>query len=65
MLWNHDTTRPYIPSSPYIDEEAFKSHEPTSEEHLWGPRDYFKGNFYRNSVCHCASETGYHGCPSP
>ena len=65
MLWNHDTTRPYIPSSPYIDEEAFKSHEPTSEEHLWGPRDYFKGNFYRNSVCHFASETGYHGCPSP
>ncbi len=61
-----DHYRPYIPSSPYIDEEAFKNggHN-ISEDHLWGPRDYFKGNYYANSVCHFASETGYHGCPSP
>lgn len=61
----HDFTRPYLPSSPYIDEEAYTSRKPTSEEHLWGPRDYFKGDYYNNSVCHFASETGYHGCPSP
>ena len=61
----HDPARPYLPSSPYIDEEAFQSKKPLSEDHLWGPRDYFKGDFYRNSVCHFASETGYHGCPSP
>lgn len=65
MLRIHDFTRPYLPSSPYIDREAYISGKPLSEEHLWGPRDYFKGEYYRNSVCHFASETGYHGCPSP
>lgn len=61
----HSTFTPYLPSSPYIDEEAYKSGKPTSEDHLWGPRDYFKGDYYKNTVCHFASETGYHGCPSP
>lgn len=61
----HDYTRPYLPSSPYIDEEAYKSGKKPSEDHLWGPRDYFKGKFYSTSVCHFASETGYHGCNSP
>ena len=65
VLNAHDFTRPYIPSSPYVDENAFITGGSISEQHLWGPRDYFKGNFYRNSVCHFASETGYHGCPSP
>ncbi len=65
LLHAHDFTRPYLPSSPYIDEEAYRTGAPTSEEHLWGPRDYFKGDYYKNSVCHFASETGYHGCPSP
>ena len=60
-----DETRPYLPSSPYIDEEAYRTGKPTSENHLWGPRDYFKSDFYAKSVCHFASETGYHGCPSP
>ncbi|MBQ9922531.1 MAG: hypothetical protein IJO52_10105 [Clostridia bacterium] len=60
-----DGTRPYLPSSPYYDEEAFVTQNP-SEQHLWGPRDYFKGDYYyKHSVCHFASETGYHGCPSP
>ncbi len=65
----HDFTRPYLPSSPYIDETAFhaKYHGGAmlSEDHLWGPRDDFKGDFYSTSTCHFASETGYHGCPSP
>ncbi len=65
MIRIHDPSRPYLPSSPYIDKEAFDSGKPLSEEHLWGPRDYFKGEFYKNTVCHFASETGYHGCPSP
>ncbi len=60
-----DLSRPYLPSSPYVDEEAYRSGGEISENHLWGPRDYFKGNFYKNTVCHFASETGYHGCPSP
>lgn len=61
----HDFTRPYLPSSPYITEETARTGAETSEEHLWGPRDYFKGNYYKNTVCHFASETGYHACPSP
>lgn len=61
----HDFTRPYLPSSPFITEETMRTGADTSEDHLWGPRDYFKGNYYKNTVCHFASETGYHACPSP
>ena len=64
-LREHDIVRPYLPSSPYIDAEAFQTKKKISEDHLWGPRDYFKGKYYGESVCHFASETGYHGCPSP
>ncbi len=64
VIRNFDYTRPYLPSSPYRDDEAYQSGAPISEAHLWGPRDYFKGEFYRTSLCHFASETGYHGCPS-
>ncbi len=64
-VMEHDTMRPYLQSSPYMDEEAYRTKKPISEDHLWGPRDYFKGDYYGKSVCHFASETGYHGCPSP
>ncbi|MDR1061317.1 MAG: hypothetical protein LBL83_08960, partial [Clostridiales bacterium] len=66
VLAAHDWTRPYLPSSPYIDGAAFADGgERMSETHLWGPRDYFKGPYYAESIAHFASETGYHGCPSP
>ena len=66
VLRAEDFTRPYLPSSPYVDEVAFaRGAQGTSEDHLWGPRDYFKGEFYRTAPCHFASETGYHGCPDP
>ena len=65
ILKMHDYTRPYLPSSPYIDKAAYKMGRPLPEDHLWGPRDYFKGKFYRNSVSCFASETGYHACNSP
>ncbi len=62
----YDGLRPYIPSSPYIDSELFGTGRLPSEDHLWGPRDFFKGTYYKDqSVAHFASETGYHGCPSP
>lgn len=63
-LREHDATRPYLPSSPYLDETAYACGLP-SEDHLWGPRDYFKGDYYKNPKCHFASEIGYHGCNSP
>ena len=63
-LRNHDAARPYLPSSPFIDDVAYLKGMP-SEDHLWGPRDFFKGQFYGTAECHFASEIGYHGCPSP
>ena len=62
---NHDPMRPYIPSSPYVDSVAFESRAKTPEDHLWGPRDYFKGKYYKGAKSCFASEIGYHGCPSP
>ena len=61
----HDGTRPYIGSSPLTDENAAGvSDAYLPENHLWGARDYFKSDFYINSLCHFVSEIGYHGCPS-
>lgn len=61
----HDKNRPYIPSSPYITDKVYKDrdYEHLSEDHLWGPRDYYKSDFYKNSKAHFLSEIGYHGCP--
>lgn len=65
-----DPFRPYIASSPYISEKAFNSGENGQgsgvypEDHLWGPRDYFKSSFYMGSNAYFVSEAGYHGCPS-
>ena len=66
VIQTHDPGRPYLPSSPYIDEAAHQAgKELVPENHLWGPRDYYKSDFYRKAVCHFASEIGYHGCPAP
>ncbi|MDD4891935.1 MAG: glycoside hydrolase family 2 [Phycisphaerae bacterium] len=61
-----DPCREYLPSSPYFGPDLLKMpdrHEHTPEDHLWGPRDDFKGKFYTSSAAHFASEIGYHGCP--
>jgi beta-mannosidase len=66
VLYQHDPGREYLPSSPYIDEEGYKTtlgYLP--EQHPWGPRDYYKNEYYSQTLCHFASEMGYHGCPSP
>jgi len=66
LLGEEDPARPYLPSSPYIDEEAFAAGDRfLPENHLWGPRNYYKSDYYINALCHFASEIGYHGCPSP
>lgn len=61
---NHDFTTSYLASSPFISKEVFEGKGDMPEMHLWGPRDYFKGTFYKDTFCHFASETGYHGFPS-
>ena len=65
VIRDHDFTRPFLPSSPYIDKVVFHAKKVSAEAHLWGPRDFFKGKYYSTSPAHFASETGYHGCPSP
>lgn len=67
VLRAYDGFRPYLPSSPYIDEKAFALIDQCrpAEDHLWGPRNYFKSNYYKNATALFASETGFHGCPSP
>ena len=65
-LFECDPTRPYLPSSPYYSPEVvalgFDSHT-LPEDHLWGPRGYYKDPFYSEATCLFASETGYHGMP--
>lgn len=67
VLRAEDLSRPYLPSSPYISKESFAAGHAmeTPEQHLWGPRDYFKGHFYHDHNATFASEMGYHGCNSP
>ena len=60
---NHDPYRPYIESSPCIP-CTIDSDLDVPEQHNWGPRDYFKGEFYRHTTAHFISEIGYHGCPA-
>ncbi|MBN8217570.1 MAG: glycoside hydrolase family 2 [Spirochaetes bacterium] len=65
-LSQHDPWRPYLPSSPWLTDELAKARKDNGgpEQHLWGPRDYYKGPFYRDNTARFASEIGYHGCPS-
>lgn len=66
VLRNEDPGRPYLPSSPYIGPEAMEHGTRwLVEDHLWGPRDYYKGEYYTSALCKFASEIGYHGCPEP
>ncbi len=62
-----DPLREYLPSSPYVSQKVIDDgmRHRLSEDHLWGPRRYYKEDFYKNAVARFASETGYHGCPSP
>ncbi len=64
VLFSEDPARPYLPSSPYISEDVFKGKAMPSEDHLWGPRGYYKADFYTKSPAKFVSEIGYHGCPN-
>ena len=60
-----DPSRPYLPSSPFLPDEAvrLKTDTVVAEQHLWGPRGYYKAPFYSETAAVFASEIGYHGCP--
>lgn len=66
VVRQEDLLRPYLPSSPFIDERASThSKKDLSENHLWGPRDYFKSDYYKKTSAKFASEAGYGAMPSP
>ncbi|MEK6796682.1 MAG: hypothetical protein AABZ39_18040, partial [Spirochaetota bacterium] len=62
----HDPYRSYLASSPFIPDEHYlkKRQDDTPEQHLWGPRGYFKADFYAKNTAIFASEIGYHGMPA-
>ena len=67
-----DPHRAYVPSSPYVppsvadasEADGSNACERTPEQHLWGPRGYFKSPFYTQHSAHFIGEIGYHGCPN-
>lgn len=67
VVRSHDPLRTFLPSSPYRAPAFFAQKGAASdvlpEQHLWGPRDDFKGATYAKTAAHFASEIGYHGCP--
>ena len=66
VLYEFDPTRPYLPSSPYYSQEAYDNgcqSNDLPENHLWGPRGYYKAPFYTSATSIFVSEIGYHGCP--
>ena len=68
ILRRLDPMRPYLPSSPYFSEAKPKlagedSQAACPEKHLWGPRNYFRSNYYARPDASFISEIGYHGCP--
>lgn len=64
VVFEFDPSRPYLPSSPYHSPDVYAGKAQESEQHLWGPRGYYKTSFYTNSPAWFVSEIGYHGCPS-
>ena len=66
VLVREDPCRDYLPSSPYICDAVWAAGgtlDDVPEQHLWGPRDYWKSDFYTKHKAVFASEMGYHGMP--
>lgn len=66
VIYEFDPTRPYLPSSPYYSQAVWEhggGDELLPENHLWGPRGYYKEPYYTKAACSFVSEIGYHGCP--
>lgn len=62
-LEEHDPYRFFVRSSPEIPDGFDMNNVP--EQHTWGPRAFYKDDFYRLSSASFIGEAGYHGCPAP
>lgn len=66
VLERLDPQRAYLPSSPYLPPALVNRPDAWTaipEQHLWGPRGYYKSPFYTKHSAHFIGEIGYHGCP--
>lgn len=65
VLKRVDPWRDFLPSSPYVSPGVYASGDVRRmpEDHLWGPRGYYKGPYFVNSNTHFVSEMGAFGCP--
>jgi beta-mannosidase len=62
-----DPQRAFLPSSPYLPPALVQRADAWTaipEQHLWGPRGYYKSAFYTKHSAHFIGEIGYHGCPN-
>lgn len=67
VVFEFDPTRPYLASSPYYSPRVYQAGGTDNvlpENHLWGPRGYYKDDFYVKADNQFVSEIGYHGCPN-
>lgn len=67
VIYELDPTRPFLPSSPYYSPKVYEagSHDDLlPENHLWGPRGYYKDGYYTQAKARFVSEIGYHGAPN-
>lgn len=67
VIYELDPTRPFLPSSPYYSQKVYEggSHDDLlPENHLWGPRGYYKDGYYTQAKARFVSEIGYHGLPN-
>lgn len=62
-LQAHDPYRFFVRSSPEVPDGFGLFDVP--EQHTWGPRAYFKDDFYKHATASFIGEAGYHGCPAP
>ena len=52
VIYEFDPTRPYLPSSPYYSQAVYErgsADQYLPENHLWGPRGYYKDKFYTDA----------------
>ncbi len=63
LVQAHDPYRFFIASSPEIPVGFAVDNVP--EQHTWGPRAWYKDDYYKHASAHFISEAGYHGCPAP
>lgn len=67
VIYEMDPSRDFLPSSPWYSRAVYENgsgDDLLPENHLWGPRGYYKDPYYTQARARFVSEIGYHGCPN-